>query len=96
MSTAPPDQDLALDAMETTNANCLVVGDFNRDSDRWGSSDTDARGSEVEDWEIDVNLQLLNRASDTPTYYSKAWNSTSTLDLAFPLVISLTKSSARS
>jgi hypothetical protein len=37
----------------------------------------------VEDLEIDVNLQLLNRANDTATCYSKVWKSTSTPDLAF-------------
>jgi hypothetical protein len=37
----------------------------------------------VEDWKIDVNLQLLNRANDTPTFYSKIWKTTSTPDLAF-------------
>jgi hypothetical protein len=45
----PPNKDIALDAMEITNANCLVVGDFNSHSDRWGYSETDAQGTEVGD-----------------------------------------------
>ena len=32
----PPKKALALEEMEITNANCLVVGDFNSHSDRWG------------------------------------------------------------
>jgi exonuclease III len=47
----PPTKDLALNAMETTNANCLVVGDLKSHSDRWGYSETYPRGAEVEDWE---------------------------------------------
>jgi hypothetical protein len=79
----PPTKDLALDAMETKNANCLVVGDVNSHSNRWGYSETEARGAEVGDWEFDANLQLLNRANDTPTFYTRTWNTTSTPDLAF-------------
>jgi hypothetical protein len=79
----PPTKDLALDAMETTNVDCLVVGDFNSHSDRWGYSETDAPGSEVEDWEIYVNFQLLNSANDTPTFYSRTWKTTSTPDPTF-------------
>ena len=41
----PPTKNLALIAMETTNANCLVVGDFNSHLDRWGYSKTDSRGA---------------------------------------------------
>ena len=37
----------------------------------------------MEDWDIDVNLHLLNRANDTATCYLKAWKSNSTPDLAF-------------
>jgi hypothetical protein len=43
----PPTKELAPDAMETTNANCLVVGDFNSHSDRWGYSETER---EVQRW----------------------------------------------
>jgi hypothetical protein len=45
----PTTKDLALEAMETTNANCLVVGDFNSHSTRWDHSANNARGAEVED-----------------------------------------------
>jgi hypothetical protein len=60
----PPQIDgetFALDPVETTYSNCLVVGDFNSHSDRWGYTETDARESEVEKWEIDANLHTLNQ-----------------------------------
>jgi hypothetical protein len=79
----PPAKALALDAMETTNANCLIVGDFSSHSDRWVYPETDFRGAEVEVWEIDVNVQLLNRSNDTPPCYSRSWKTTSTPELAF-------------
>ena len=46
--------------------NCVVVGDFNSHSERWGYNETDRRGEEVEDWEIDTNLQLINQEDDPP------------------------------
>jgi hypothetical protein len=63
-----------------------VVGDFNSHLDRRGYAKTDKHGAEVEDWQIDVNLQLLNRANDIATCYSKAWKSNSTPELAFSTV----------
>ena len=39
---------------------CMVVGDFNSHSDNWGYEETDRRGEEVEDWEIENNLHLVN------------------------------------
>jgi hypothetical protein len=65
----PPKKSLALESMEITNANCLVVGDFNSHSDRWGYATTDLRGAELEDWEIDENLHLINKHDDAPTFY---------------------------
>jgi endonuclease/exonuclease/phosphatase family metal-dependent hydrolase len=50
----PKTKELSLDILETTNTNCLVVGDFNSHSDSWGYSETDARGADVEDWKTDV------------------------------------------
>ncbi|GFS08928.1 hypothetical protein ElyMa_004770300 [Elysia marginata] len=42
----------------------------------------EARGKEVEDWQTNSNLLLLNDAEDIPTY-SRSWLTTSTLDPAF-------------
>ena len=74
---------LALTCMNVTDNNCLVLGDFNSHSERWGYKETDRRGDEVEDWETDTNLHLLNNEEDDPTYYSRSWLTTSTPDLAF-------------
>ena len=45
----------------------FFMGDFNRD--------------EVEDWIITHNMVLINKAVDPPTFYSRAWRSTSSPDL---------------
>jgi isocitrate dehydrogenase kinase/phosphatase len=44
-----PNMELSLDAMETTHANCLLVGYFKSHSDRWGYAETDSRGAKMED-----------------------------------------------
>nr|KAG5704148.1 hypothetical protein BaRGS_009678 [Batillaria attramentaria] len=62
---------------------CLIVGDFNSHSTCWGYDETDRRGDEVEDWQIDTNMILLNDPEDPPTFFSRRWISTSTPDLAF-------------
>ena len=80
---SPADKDLTLSNMKITDTNCIIVGDFNSRSERWGYPDTDKRGDELEDWEIDSNLHLLNKADDTPSFYSRRWLTTSTPDLAF-------------
>uniref|UniRef100_A0A0B7BSI4 Reverse transcriptase domain-containing protein n=1 Tax=Arion vulgaris TaxID=1028688 RepID=A0A0B7BSI4_9EUPU len=79
----PPNKDLVLENMNIIPTNCIVVGDFNSHSKRWGYQDTNNRGDEVEDWEIDSNLHLINNAEDKPSYYSRTWKTTSTPDLAF-------------
>ena len=79
----PQDKDLSLRNMDLPTENCMVVGDFNSHSTCWGYEETDRRGDEVEDWQIDSNILLLNDPEDTPTYFSRRWISTSTPDLAF-------------
>ena len=44
---------------------------------------TDHRGDEVEDWQIENNMLLLNDPEDAPTFFSRRWISTSAPDLAF-------------
>ena len=65
------------------NQNCLAVGHFNSHSASWGYGETDRRGDEVEDWQIESNMLLLNDPEDPPTFFSRPWISTSTPDLAF-------------
>ena len=79
----PSDRDLSLTHINIPDKNCLVVGDFNSHSERWGYEETDRRGEEVEDWEIDNHLHLINEVDDEPTFYSRRWMTTSTPDLAF-------------
>ena len=79
----PPDKDLSLQMMDTPPENCLVIGDFNSHSTCWGYDETDRRGDEVEDWQIESNMLLLNDPEDPPTFFSRRWITTSTPDLAF-------------
>ena len=79
----PQDKDLSLQMMNIPPENCLVVGDFNSHSTCWGYDETDRRGDEVEDWQIESNMLLLNDPEDPPTFFSRRWISTSTPDLAF-------------
>ncbi|KAK3760362.1 hypothetical protein RRG08_030623 [Elysia crispata] len=78
----PPTKEHILHAMSISE-HCMVVGDFNSHSPSWGYTVQDARGEEVEDWQTNSNLLLLNDAEDPPTYYSRSWLTTSTPDLAF-------------
>ena len=79
----PQDLELSLASMCIPEENCMVVGYFNSHSQSWGHKEADRRGEEVEDWQIDSKLQLLNNADDPTTYFSHYWRTTSTPDLAF-------------
>ena len=58
------------------------MGDSNSHSPSWGYDDLDHKGDEVEDWIITHNMVLINKADDPPTFYSRAWRTTSCPDLA--------------
>ena len=79
----PDDKDLSLQAMNLPTENCIVVGDFNSHSTSWGYNESNRRGDEVEDWQIENNILLINDPDDTPTFFSRRWLSTTTPDLAF-------------
>ena len=79
----PSDKDLALHTMNLPHENCLTVGDFNSHSTSLGYEESDRRGDEVEHWQIENNLLLLNDPEDPPTFFSRRWISTSTPYLAF-------------
>ena len=79
----PQDKNLSLQSLEIPPENCFAVGDFNSHSNCWGYEETDRRGEEVEDWQVESKLLLLNDPEDPPTFYSRRWKTTSTPDLAF-------------
>ncbi|RUS73113.1 hypothetical protein EGW08_019135 [Elysia chlorotica] len=49
----------------------------------WGYDHMDHRGEEIENWQDENNLLLINQPTDAPTFYSRSWHTTSTPDLAF-------------
>ena len=79
----PNNRPLSLDSISLADSNVLVVGDFNSHSQSWGYDHMDHRGEEVEAWQDDNHLLLINSHSDRPTFYSRRWHTTSTPDLAF-------------
>lgn len=80
---SPNDKALSLDSIPMEATNLMVVGDFNSHSQSWGYDHMDNRGEEVETWQDDNRLNLINQPEDPPTFYSRRWHSTSTPDLAF-------------
>ena len=60
----------------------IIMGDFNSHSQSWGYDHIRARGEEIEAWQYDNNLTLINQPYDTPTLYSRCWQTISTTDIA--------------
>ena len=58
------------------------MGNFNSHSQSWGYDHIDARGEEIEAWQDNKNLTLINQPYDTLTFYSRCWHTTSTSDIA--------------
>ena len=79
----PPDRDLSLDLIHPQESRCIILGDFNSHSEAWGYEEADRRGEEVEDWQVDNGLVLLNDPDDPPTFFSRRLLSSTTPDLAF-------------
>ena len=69
--------------MDLPPENWLTAGGFNSHSTCWGYEETDRRGEEVEDWQVESSLLLLNDPEDPPIFYSRRWKTTSTPDFAF-------------
>ena len=65
----PPDKDLSLQNINVPQQKCLAVGDFNSHSTSWSYGETNCRGGEVEDWQIDSNMLLLNDPKDLSTFF---------------------------
>ena len=80
----PPDKELELGRIQIPiNEECLILGDMNSRSQSWGYPDLNARGEEIEEWQAENSLILLNQPEDPPTFYSRSWMTSSTPDLAF-------------
>ena len=79
----PPGKQQNLDKMAIPPERCIVLGDFNSHSPSWGYPDLDLRGEEIENWQIENRLLLLNHPDDQPTFYSRRWRSITTPDLGF-------------
>ena len=79
---SPPNKMIQLPVPSTNQTDWIIVGDFNSHSPSWGYKDLNSKGEEVEDWIITNNLILINKSSDPPTFFSRAWQTTSCPDLA--------------
>ena len=78
----PDGKKLSLETLNVPDDDFLIVGDFNSRSQSWGYDHMDRRGEEVEMWQDDHRLILINDPTDTPTFYSGSWHSTTMPDLA--------------
>jgi hypothetical protein len=79
----PNDKNLSLDTIQVPDCHFLIAGDFNSQSQSWGYRTLDKRGEDIEAWQDEKHLLLVNDPTDQPTFYSRRWHSTTTPDLAF-------------
>ena len=77
----PNNVNLKLHHIHVRDGNFIIMGDFNSHSQSWGYNHIDSRGEEIEAWQDDNNLTLINEPYDTPTFYSRCWHTTSTPDI---------------
>ncbi|KAK7113996.1 hypothetical protein V1264_000134 [Littorina saxatilis] len=78
----PNDKMLSLDTIQVPDSGFLIAGDFNSQSQSWGYKTLDRRGEDIESWQDDNHLILVNGPTDPSTFYSRRWHSTTTPDLA--------------
>ena len=79
----PNDRPLSLSTIQTEDSRFIAVSDFNSHSQSWGYDHLDRRREEVENWQHDNQLLLVNTPRDIHTFYSRRWHTSSTPDLAF-------------
>ena len=79
----PDDKLLSLDTIEVGCEDFIIIGDFNSHSPSWGYNALNKRGEDLETWQDENQLILINEPTDQPTFYSRRWHSTTTPDLAF-------------
>lgn len=78
----PSNKNLNLNTITTQTTNHIITGDFNSHSPSWGYDTLNARGEDTEDWMIENQIILINQPDDPPTFFSRAWRTSSTPDLA--------------
>ena len=78
----PNNANLAPHNIHVRDSNFIIMGEFNSHSQGWDYDHIDARGEEIEAWQDDNNLTLINQPYDAPTFYSRCWHTTSTPDIA--------------
>ena len=60
-----------LNIQNVNSENFIIVEDFYSHSQSWGYNHIDNRGVEIEDWQDENYLTLINRPNDAPTFYSR-------------------------
>ena len=79
----PDNKMLSLETIDVPPSHFIIAGDFNSHSQSWGYFTMNRRGEEVETWQDENKLILMNQSWDIPTFYSRVWHSSTTPDLAF-------------
>ena len=82
---SPPNKQLRPQVFQPDTDRWIIMVDFNSHSRSWGCDDLDHKGDEVEDWIIAHTMVLINTADDSPTFYFRAWRTTSCPDLAIAI-----------
>ena len=74
----PNNVNLEIYDIHVRDYNFIIMGDFNS----WGYDHIDVRGEEIEAWQDENNLTLINQPYDILTFYSRCWHTTSRPDIA--------------
>ena len=64
----PNNVNLNIQNINVKSENFIIVGDFDSHSQSWGYSHIDNPGEEIEDWQDENNLTLINRPNDAHVY----------------------------
>ena len=72
---SPNDTAMSLNAIPAVEDHYLVVGDFNSHSQGWGYDHIVKRGEEVENWQDDHKLNLINKPEDQPALKTRHYAS---------------------
>ena len=85
----PNNVNLNIQNMNLKSENFIIVGDFNSHSQSWGYNHIDNRGKEIEDWQDENNITLINLLDEHAHFYMAV---TVSIFIGFTLIYSdLTK-----